>query len=434
MYSQLFHRSRVGLMIIIAILGLIVGGWLQALPLVDRLYNFQEILRSIGQLAALLGFGMIAINLILSGRFKRLERYFGGVDKMYVLHHIIGGIGFILVLLHPLFIAGAYYLDSPIAASKILWFGPSLYKNMGNVSLLLFIALIVLTLFVKLPYELWHKTHKLMGIAFLLGGIHAVFTGSSIAASPFLKTLLLTLAIVALGVYAYRTIFGRWLVSRYRYRVESITKLNDQVTQIVLSTKGERLRFVPGQFAFFTFSLPNGKKETHPFTISSKSQVAQLTITAKSLGDFTSNISQLKPGSVVWVEGPFGTFLSNTSSKQIWIAGGIGVTPFASRIFSGLEEYEHIDFFYTASKSKELVYAKEFETISTKHKQLKLHLHSSQEKGRLTAKEIKKQVNSMTDRIVYLCGPLPMMLSLQQQLIEAGTPEDHLFIEQFSIT
>lgn len=434
MYSQLIRRSHLGLVIIAVILVLIIIGWLQATPLNDRLYNFQEFLRSIGQLAALLGFGMIAINLILSGRFKRLEVYFGGVDKMYLLHHIIGGIGFILVLLHPLFISGAYYLDSAMAASRILWFGPSLFKNMGNISLLLFITLIVLTLFLKLPYELWHKTHKLMGIAFLIGGIHALFMGSSIAANPFLKAFLLLLSLGALGVYAYRTMFGRWLVSRCRYKVESITKLNDQVTQVVLSTKGERLRFVPGQFAFFTFSLSNGKKETHPFTISGKSQDAKLVITAKSLGDFTSSIDQLKHGSVVWVEGPFGTFLSNTSSKQIWIAGGIGVTPFASRIFSGLEEYEHIDFFYTASDSKEFVYAKEFETISNQHKHLKLHLHPTQEKGKLTAELIKKQVKTMKDRIVYLCGPLPMMLSLQQQLIEAGAPEDHIFIEQFSIT
>lgn len=433
MYRQLFLRSRWGILAILAILGMLVAGWLSVMPISDRIYNVQETLRSIGQLTALLGFGMIAMNLILSGRFKRLETFFGGMDKMYILHHIIGGIGFIFVLLHPLFIAGAYYIDSPIAASNILLPGANVYKNFGNVSLIMFMTLIVLTLFVRLPYELWHKTHKFMGVAFLLGGVHAYFVGSDMRASTMLRAMILLLTLVALSVYAYRTLFGRWLVSRCRYKIKSVHALNKEVTQIILTTKGERLRFVPGQFAFFTFTLANGKHETHPFSISSSNQNEELIITAKALGDFTANALTLKIGSVVWVEGSYGKFLSNKSSEQVWIAGGIGITPFASRIFSGLQGYNQVDFFYTASEASEMLYTDELMSHSQQFKQLKLHFHATKEKGRLTAKVIQEQVKHFKKRVYFICGPIAMINSLREQLIKAGISDQNIFIEQFSI-
>jgi predicted ferric reductase len=433
MYAQLFHRSRWGIFSIVLVLAILTLGWMQVMPISQRFYNFQELLRSIGQLTALLGFGMIAINLILSGRFKWLESFFGGMDKMYILHHILGGIGFIFVLLHPLFIAGAYYIDSPLAASRILLPGPSLYKNLGNASLVMFMTLIALTLFIKLPYEIWHKTHKVMGVAFLLGAVHAYFTGGSLSSSWLLKISVLGLTSLALAVYLYRTIFGRWLVSRYRYKISSINKLNQEVTQIILSTKGERLRFTPGQFAFFTFTKKNGSTETHPFSISSSNHAKELIITTKALGDFTRDVSSLKIGSVVWVEGPFGRFLTKTSDNQVWIAGGIGVTPFASRIFSGLENYKQIDFFYTASEASEMVYVKELINQSKKFKQLKVHFHASKEKGRLTAETVKEKVGNLKKTVYHLCGPLPMMQSMRQQLLHAGVSDEQIFSEQFSI-
>lgn len=433
MYAQLFHCSRLGLLAIGAILGLVFIGWAQILPLSQRFVNLQGSLYSLGQLTALLGLSLIAINLILSGRFKRLEGFFGGMDKMYILHHILGGIGFILVLLHPLFIAGSYYIDSPRAASAILLLGPSIYKNLGNISLLMFMGLMTLTLFVKLPYELWHKTHKLMGVAFLLGGVHGYFTGSNIRGSILLQGLIISLTVAAMLVYLYRTVFGRFLIFRYRYIIDSIKPLNNEVVRITLATKGERIRFTPGQFAFFTFSLKNGKKETHPFSISSDQGKKTIAITVKALGDFTSKTKELKTGSVVWIEGPYGRFLADHARDQVWIAGGIGVTPFASRVMSGLHEYKQVDFFYTASDVSEMVYVKELINQSEQFKQLKLHLHTTKEKGRLTAELLQEHIKHIKKRIYYLCGPIAMMNSLRQQLIQAGVPDKQIYIEQFSI-
>src|SRR5690606_1895637 len=85
-----------------------------------------------------------------------------------------------------------------------------------------------------------------------------------------------------------------------------------------------------GQFAFVTFDRIEG---AHPFTIASADREnGTVTFLIKSLGDFTRNLSQkISVGQTVNIEGPYGCFnfdRRNRKSHQIWIAGGIGITPF----------------------------------------------------------------------------------------------------------
>ena len=74
--------------------------------------------------------------------------------------------------------------------------------------------------------------------------------------------------------------------------------------------------------------------ELHPFTISSAPQEDVLRLTVKASGDFTRHLfSNLKAGMDAVIEGAYGMFDYKTGGqKQIWVAGGIGVTPFLSFI------------------------------------------------------------------------------------------------------
>ncbi len=86
----------------------------------------------------------------------------------------------------------------------------------------------------------------------------------------------------------------------------------------------------PGQFAFVTF---DDKEGAHPFTIASADHGDRvISFQIKALGDYTRSLAtRLQPGQTVRVEGPYGRFdiaRCNPRARQIWIAGGIGVTPF----------------------------------------------------------------------------------------------------------
>jgi len=53
--------------------------------------NLAISLKSLGQISGILGITLFSTDLILSARFKFLERYFKGLDKIYRYHHLIGG-------------------------------------------------------------------------------------------------------------------------------------------------------------------------------------------------------------------------------------------------------------------------------------------------------------------------------------------------------
>lgn len=87
-----------------------------------------------------------------------------------------------------------------------------------------------------------------------------------------------------------------------------------------------------GQFAFVTFDEREG---AHPFTISSAWQDdGRLMFLIKALGDYTHRLApSLKVGDTVTVEGPYGRFqFEGAARRQIWIGGGIGISPFVARL------------------------------------------------------------------------------------------------------
>ncbi|WZB73187.1 FAD-binding oxidoreductase [Achromobacter xylosoxidans] len=84
-----------------------------------------------------------------------------------------------------------------------------------------------------------------------------------------------------------------------------------------------------GQFAFVRFDRREG---AHPYTIASAPRPdGAIRFEIKALGDYTSRLpGALRVGQPVEVEGPYGCFQldADAGAPQVWVAGGIGVTPF----------------------------------------------------------------------------------------------------------
>ena len=119
---------------------------------------------------------------------------------------------------------------------------------------------------------------------------------------------------------------------RFEYRVESVKAINDRVVAIEMAPRGRAMRFSPGQFVFVQFFQRGISTEAHPFSVSSTPEDGRLRIVVKALGDYTSRLPALRRGAVARIEGPFGKFSHHNcpNRKQVWIAGGIGITPFLS--------------------------------------------------------------------------------------------------------
>lgn len=412
--------------------------WAVMKPVGERFSDLETALASLGQMSGLAGMAMFASVLSLSGRFKFLEDYFGGLNRIYINHHFFAGLAFILMMSHPLFLAGRFFIFSPRMAALLFIPGSNWPINFGIFALSLLIVLLFITFFVrqKIPYEKWKFTHKFLGLAFFLTGLHGFLISSDISRFLPLRIYMFFLAVIGLAIYFYRAVFGFWLVKRSSYIVHDVKLLGEKVVEIEMSPQGNPIIFIPGQFIFISFKSSDIKPQTHPFSITSSPFDRNLKIAPKAVGDFTASLRNLKIGSAAKIEGPFGRFFSRNSKDQVWVAGGIGITPFMSMARALRQDKEntgHIDLFYSALNENESVFLKELSQISSMLDNFKIFPFFSSTQGRITADYIRNTIGNLDGKEIFLCGPPTMMRNIKSQFLKIDVAKSDIHSEEFQL-
>ena len=306
------------------------------------------------------------------------------------------------------------------------------------------IAIVLPTLAPRIPflskltqstYDGWKKLHRFIGIFFILGFVHSITVG---APSAFIAiTWTQTFFIIGTISYVYTEFLGG-LVGKYvPYTVEAVNHPNNSTTEVVMRAKGKPIRHAhAGQFLFVRFKGDKVLDESHPFTISSAPHEDVLRVTIKASGDFTRHLFQhLKPGMDAIVEGAYGMLNYKTGgNQQIWIAGGIGITPFLSFLRDLKTELAFdVHFYYTVRHPEEAVFADEIEAIAKKHPRLKAHVRHSSVHGSLSVDEIVKNAGgNVKSHHVYMCGPLPMIQAFEKKFLAAGVDQSQIQFEEFN--
>lgn len=133
------------------------------------------------------------------------------------------------------------------------------------------------------------------------------------------------------------------------------------------------------------------------------------------------------------LEGPFGKFsYQNIPQKnQIWMAGGIGITPFLSMARSLNDSDYRIDLFYCTSEKDEAVYSDELQNIAWANKNFRMLSWCSGENGRINASTVAKLSNGLEQKAILLCGPPPFMQSLKKQFLKLGVSRSSIYSEDF---
>jgi predicted ferric reductase len=198
-----------------------------------------------------------------------------------------------------------------------------------------------------------------------------------------------------------------------------------------MSPTDESMKFAPGQFAFVSFTKSN-PKEAHPFTIASHPDEEGLRLAIKASGDFTESLqNEVGIGDPVRVEGPYGHFTlrTSTSKNQVWVAGGIGITPFMALARDLQESKQKVALYWSVRTSEEAFFDEELRKLAEQTLGLTYHLWQSSKNGRLTVKSIP-EVSEASD--VYICGPEPLRDSLTNQLSSVGIKQKNVHSEEFA--
>src|SRR5438034_10892088 len=79
--------------------------WAAGRPLHDRFASAAAVLDTWAKVGAISGTSAFALNLVLGARLRLVGRLFGGLDRLYRVHRVLGAAALLLVLSHVLFLA-----------------------------------------------------------------------------------------------------------------------------------------------------------------------------------------------------------------------------------------------------------------------------------------------------------------------------------------
>jgi predicted ferric reductase len=416
-----------------AIIGLVILTvviWLLFPPVNDGRPNFMR--QYVGEIIGSVNIVLMACALFLSTRPKWAEPYFGGLDRMYITHRRTATVAFLLIFVHVLTV--------PITTTNL-----SLGNYLAIIAFVGIVSIVLVTLAPRIPflsklsggtYEGWKNLKRFIGIFFIIAFIHALTIPDPLDALVAISWVQIFFIIGTVS-YLYTELFGRFFKKYLPYTVDAAKHPNASSTEVTLRAKRNPIKkHRAGQFLFVRFPSDKTLNESHPFTISSAPSEDNLRLTVKASGDFTRYLfNHLQAGTDAIIEGAYGMFDYKTGSqKQIWVAGGIGLTPFLSFIRAMDGNLNHdVDFYYTVRHPEEALFLDEIKAAASTNPRLKVHVRFSAIDGSLTVEEIIKNAGGdLHDYDLYLCGPLPMIQAFTRKFHEHGVPGSNIHYEEFN--
>lgn len=403
-------------------------------PSVINFITIYSTFTSLAKIAGLAGIGLMSFNVLLSSRNSFLDKLYGGLDTVYLVHHDKGKIAFIVLLLHPTFLSARLLEDSILAALLYILPSEDIAVNIGKIALILMSIAILISLYIKLEYEKLRKIHKTLGIYLLLGAVHSFLTGSDVSYLPILKIYVYGLVFVAILSYLNTSWFNNVLSKKFEYGIDKVDQLSDTITEIRLLPEKDNIEFKPGQFIFPQFDQ-DGLKERHPFSITSSVKDNFLTLNIKKLGDFTDKIPTIKKGTKVKVEGPYGGFsYLKGGYHQIWVAGGIGITPFLSMVDSiDFEGKYMIHIYHSIRDEGDKVLVDKMNEIIEPSENIIYDVIDTKTSPRITSDQILEQSKELENPDIFICGPINMIKDISSQFNAKKIPKEKIHTEYFKL-
>jgi predicted ferric reductase len=340
----------------------------------------------------------------------------------------------LLLISHALLVMSSKALTS--LPSALILFTPAAgwAVFLGVIALVGLILALLLPRLRNLKHETFVLVHRCIGLMFLLGCLHVILVPVTWTLPSLLISYLLAIMGAGALAFVYRSILGRFIVRRYRYQIEEVNRLGLSAVELVLTPLGAALTFRPGQFVFIAIVDDLLPRETHPFSITSAPSDTRLRLVVKALGDYTAQLLALRPGGVALLEGPYGGFsyIGVENQHQIWIAGGIGVTPFLSMARSLDDTPYEIDFYYCSQGAEDAFFLDELFEMSDRCPRFRVISIRRASLGHITVEDIQAASISLLKHDFLICGPPVMIHNLRQQLLARGVPPSQIHFEDFA--
>lgn len=414
-------------------------------------------LTAVGRLTGLVAMNLLLVQLVLAARVPRVDRVYG-MDRALKAHRVLGRVTVPLVLVHVgTIVVGAAIGDGRTGVGGAVLELLSMVTGgddllMAGVATLLLVVIAVTSVQIarrRLAYETWHLVHLTAYAAVVLSIPHELSQGSDFTASAWTRAYWWALWVLVGGsILLWRVAVPVLRSARHGIRVDHVVEEADGVWSVVMRGRNlDRLGVRAGQFLNWRFVTPGLLLSAHPWSLSAAPNGRSLRITVRGLGDHSAAVRDLRPGTFVLAEGPYGAFTTRARVRHqvLLIAAGIGVTPVRA-LLEELVTEEHalpgdVHVLYRADAPDQLPLHDEIERLADLAGHRLQTLVGPPVRGSMLpagaggtgsdAERLGRLVPGLAEHEVYLCGP-PVWMSLVHKAVHrAGVPTTHIHDERF---
>lgn len=400
---------------------------------------------SIGIVTGLLGTAGVCVMLILAARVPLIDKTLGQV-KATELHAKYGQWTIIALLQHAAFTTVGYALTdgkNVIAEFLSLWSTGSdfIWAVVGMVAFLAVSVSSVATARKKLPYEAWHVIH-LMAYVGTIASIPHMFSMSSILGGNSVQQwyFIALLSLTGILVLVYRMIMPILGTLDHNIRVTRVVRIAPDTINIEMS--GRRLNQLGaqgGQYFHWRFLAPGFWWHQHPFSLSAAPTDNTLRITVRALGKGSAALADLRPGTRVGIEGPYGIFsdASRTKEAAVFVGSGVGIAPIRSIIESTAIAPGRAAVILRASSENQVYLLDEIREICARRGiTLAVLTGKRQPGGWVPASRPHLKLTDIApylkDADVFVCGPNDYTELVMAEARTLGVPAEQLHDERFN--
>ncbi|HEX6994489.1 MAG TPA: ferredoxin reductase family protein [Gammaproteobacteria bacterium] len=373
--------------------------------------------------------GVTALSLmgaaaLLGGRFGFVESLFGGLDRVYIAHKWLGiwALGF--ASFHFAFAAEHdAWITMPIV--ELPRFVTRLVRQLSFLALML---IVLLALNRKIRYGVWRWWHKLSGPLFLIVILHWLSFRSPIALAEPAGIWLAAMSALGVAGAGYKLLLYPFVARHGRYRVVGVSP-GPSAMHLELEPVQRPIAFKPGQFGFLRMK-EDGLREPHPFTIAAGGDGdGRVHFVIRALGDYTRElVARTVPGMHAEIYGPYGRFERRPAAREVWIAGGVGITPFISWLTDpNAERFGDVTLFYFFTPGREFPSGEIIRGLAEERGAACVPVAGEpsspefvERLGRIAA------AGDPADVVVSFCGPAGLLDAVRERVRAAGIPDASL--------
>ena len=407
-------------------------------------------LNALSRLTALVATDILLIHMLLVARVPWIDRLYGH-DRATITHKKLGKPILYLVIAH--FTASLFsfaissnqqlvdaFFSLSTSTTDLLW---------STISLALMIVVVVTSISIarrRLSYETWYLVHLLSYFSVALAVPHQFSTGADIAGKWPQTFFWVTLYLFVVCNIAWFRFLSPIVGSVYHgFKVIQTNPESPDATSIYIG--GRDLKRVGGKAGqFYVFRVLTRKEwwRAHPFSLSAAPSERFIRFTIGKRGDDTALLQNIKPGTRVILEGPYGVFTEDrrTREKVTLIAAGIGAPPIRALAESMAARPGDISIIYRVrnegdaplvSELRELAKTRGFNLTllegsrGAAHSWMPAHAENLPDHARLSL-----IAPWISESDVYICGPAAWTHTVTKSLLRAGTPQNQIHAEEFA--